>query len=1659
MSDRLKRCTAQLIAGSVRLGVFLAILWGGLLSGAPAQAQLADAPWPKFGQDVRNTGQSPSGGAGVAWQSTIGRAGTGPSIAADGTIYIGASNTFGEDSLYAISPSTGSVEWFFAPSDFRARSVQPLVAGDGTVYVGGRSSDGGLLYAVNPDGTEKWQFFDSDEIRTAPLLSADGTVFVITGDFSTGSLYALSPSSGQPLWSVDVDYSSASPTISDSGTIYIGGNDGRIYTVDASTQLADTLDTAVSGSIEGIAIRDGGVLYVSSGGNQLTAINPDNDTQLWSSSVDLFSITPPSVGPGGRVFVGAGGEVDGAIYAFDQSGNELWSTFTDGVIDTPPAVGSNGRVYVGVNNFPDTEVLALNASDGSAAWSVVTGGNISDPFAIASDGTVYAGTGNGLFSITDPELSLTPGTLGFGTIQVGGSSTREATIENTGGANLEITDVAIAGADESDFSVQSGGGPGTLVPGATRTVTIAFAPASAGTKSATLSVSSNAGSSSVNLNGAALGEPVATTNPASDVSSEGATLNGTVDPNGASTNVTFEYREVGEQDVQTVTATQSPLTGDGSTSVSATITGLTPATEYAFRVAAENEAGSDASEEQTFTTGASIPQVITDPSTEVAGRSATLNGRVNPNGGETAVRFEWGLTPEYGNETTAQESPLAASTSEQAVSAGLSDLQPGTTYHYRVMAENAAGSAAGEDRTFTTTTAPPQATTTDASEVTEGAATLNGIVDTGALETAVRFEWGLTPEYGNETTAQESPLAASASEQAVSAGLSDLQPGTTYHYRVVAENAAGSAADEDRTFTTAAAAPTATTGAATDVSAFGATLSGTVRPGGAETQVAFEVFPLGEPGAVETVAAQESPLSGTSEQEVTASVEGLAPGTEYVYRVVAENAAGSAAGDDQTFTTSVALPESATESATSITTQEATLNGRVNPNGGETAVRFEWGLTPEHGNETTAQESPLAASASEQAVSAGLSDLQPGTTYHYRVVAENAAGSAAGDDQTFTTLAPVLSISPSALSFRQAGVGDTTATQSVEIENTGNADLAISSISLSSTAHFVISDDAEASTLAPGGTRTIGVAFAPASSGVHEATLDVESNAGAGSVTLEGTGIAVNVLPPAQAISVTGEPQEITVTTTEGFQAQTGFLYHRRGGALTYDRVPLTAENATTFTASIPGTAITERGIDVYAEFIDGDLTATFPAMNPRETPLHLRTQTSSLPAVGRFEPEVYRMVTVPALPSDTDPAAVLNEYGEYEPQQWRLLRWDPQAGQAGSYRELEASQEFPALESSFTPGTAFWLVTREGTSFSVDDATSTDASGPFTLRLQPGYNQVANPFSFPVSWSAVEAPSGVDEPREALPPYGTVTVLEPWEGYWVFNRNATPVQVAIPPRESEATALTTEKQSKAPETLFEDRPPYALQLTAQLSTGASEGVLYDRHNYVGWTDEAASGFGAEDVPEVPPVGPHVRLSIAVNNMRLAGSLHPAGQRGYAWDLEVAAAVPEPFFRRKTVTVQLHHHGALPSDYELRLIDHDHDQTQLIKEDRFSVALTSAHPARRFRLVLGTPEFAEKETAAVVPRATALGAGYPNPAQSAVSFDYQLSDDQRVVIAVYDVLGRRVQTLIDREQAAGSHSVRWDGHQASGTPVASGVYVVRMQAGAFSGTRRVVIVR
>ncbi len=223
----------------------------------------------------------------------------------------------------------------------------------------------------------------------------------------------------------------------------------------------------------------------------------------------------------------------------------------------------------------------------------------------------------------------------------------------------------------------------------------------------------------------------------------------------------------------------------------------------------------------------------------VTSGSAQLTGGVYPNGYDTTYWWEYGTTTAYGQQTTAND--IGSGTAPVSVSDSLGGLSPGTTYHYRLVAQNSLGThnsvvtEYGYDSTFTTPastlsqpgggnqntttttttqTAPPTTTQTPPPTGSTGSggsgsapvsaplvssvrvggaatsATVTATIATGGAATTYTLQYGTTRSLGKTSSSSQSSAATATAGWT----LRNLSPGKVYYFRVVASNAGGNSA-------------------------------------------------------------------------------------------------------------------------------------------------------------------------------------------------------------------------------------------------------------------------------------------------------------------------------------------------------------------------------------------------------------------------------------------------------------------------------------------------------------------------------------------------------------------------------------------------------------------------------------------------------------------------------------------------------------------------------------------------------------------------------------------------------------------------------------------------------------------------------------------------
>jgi len=295
-------------------------------------------------------------------------------------------------------------------------------------------------------------------------------------------------------------------------------------------------------------------------------------------------------------------------------------------------------------------------------------------------------------------------------------------------------------------------------------------------------------------------DPKMATINVSDVTSDSATIIGLVIAEGDG----FVERGVCYSTTEKPTIASSKVVFDADSvmgaSFTVTLTGLNYATTYYARAYATTETTEIYGDELTFTTLPVVPQLTTVEITDITGNSAATGGTVVLDGGAaiTAKGVCYAITA---NPTIDNDKTVDGEGAESFVSA-LEGLQGNTTYYVRAYATNSAGTAYGDELSFSTAVDLPQVTTAAISEITKTSAISGGEVtyDGGGTVTARGVVWGESAD----PTIDDNVVNSGSDVGVFVSNLDGLTLNTTYHVRAFATNSAGTAYGDDLSFTTLA---------------------------------------------------------------------------------------------------------------------------------------------------------------------------------------------------------------------------------------------------------------------------------------------------------------------------------------------------------------------------------------------------------------------------------------------------------------------------------------------------------------------------------------------------------------------------------------------------------------------------------------------------------------------------------------------------------------------------------------------------------------------------------------------------------------------------------------------------------------------------------------
>lgn len=471
--------------------------------------------------------------------------------------------------------------------------------------------------------------------------------------------------------------------------------------------------------------------------------------------------------------------------------------------------------------------------------------------------------------------------------------------------------------------------------------------------------------------------------------------------------------------------------------------------------------------------------------------------------------------------------------------------------------------------------------------------------------------------------------------------------------------------------------------------------------------------------------------------------------------------------------------------------------------------------------------------------------------------------------------------------------------------------------------------------------------------------------------------------------------------------------------------------------ASIPETQFTDPiGLNLKFEIDDvsGDkIFSNTYFIHKNFTELDSTNNVPSLAFGG--EASDYNIVSLPYQLSPNNIPSVFKDlvtrYGS-DSSKWRLFHY---LNTGSNPHYIENTRGLDKIE----PGKGYWMIVRYPQEIFIDGAQAVDLSkGPFEITLQPGWNQIGNPYNFAVSWADVLSFNNNPANLEGLKVFAngafqTGTTLAAFRGGFVKYNGTTPLVIKIPYTKTSSGREALTKRSS----VLADRQWYVpLTLSGDILTNETLGI--------GMDPGAQIGIDVMDESRLPAF--YNQLDVAFDG-NLASSIVPTGDE-FTWKFVVHNSTTND-----KLNFRWDNTAFGDNDRTLYLFDVANER---VINMRVTNSYSFSYPSsREFKLFYGNQDYIDKE---LVPEHVLLGEAYPNPTRSGTftKIPFTVAEDNtHVKLVIYNMEGKALVTLRNEELLRGFYEISWDGNDAGGAAVSPGLYIYRLE----SGTRKGVVTK
>jgi hypothetical protein len=654
-----------------------------------------------------------------------------------------------------------------------------------------------------------------------------------------------------------------------------------------------------------------------------------------------------------------------------------------------------------------------------------------------------------------------------------------------------------------------------------------------------------------------------------------------------------------------------------------------------------------------------------------------------------------------------------------------------------------------------------------------------------------------------------------------------------------------------------------------------------------------------------------------------------------------------------------------------------------------------------------------------------------------------------------TTLKPSIIIQSTFHDFGDVSVFSSLSWQ-LMVENKGNADLIVTNISGSNS---VFTCSPTQFSLEPSQQQQLAVQFNPNIVQTETGTLTITCNDPDQPeiyVNLAGKGIddqapEIIIQLPTEPIWV-NTPFQVSAQVTDNYAlfSHNVVLNYRTGAETNVHDILMDKQQNDLFQGTIPNSAVTFEG---FLYFIDAqDLTDNRTFSDTLSHAIYFNdgdfsTSSSHSYYAAGYPRGQWHMLSVPAVLDETDVSAVLSdeiELGNYGEPNWRLFSYEDtnSDGIKDGYQEYSVD-----LESSifrFKIGKAFWLKANpEGGNIEIDvGAGYVLPLESQTISFKPGWNQIGNPFAFPVSFKANNEKI-VDQLYypDGSGGYKLTNIMQPWCGYFAYVNGHDPVDLKVYPKLDNPVS---KQLSDTNDLIF----PISVYC----------GNCRDEINYFGINENCCDTRDNKDYPEPPFIGDYISLRFPHHDWDEGCNYFTADIRkniknGQIWDVEVITNQ-----QSELVTLQWIVPSEMGNDLNLTLYDVDRNKiTDMRTINEYCFSQLRYNEISNFKILAGSRTYVDeqlKDIRSQIPEHFCLNQNYPNPFNSTTMISFELPQAVYVELKLYNMLGEEVALIAKGIYNIGHHKISLDADD-----LGSGLYLYKLETDSFVDIKKMLVLK